>query len=426
MRIGIFSQWYEPEPGPAALPAVLGRALADRGHEVHVLTGFPNYPSGKLAPGYRQALRKREVLGGVSVTRVPLYLSHDSSALRRVANYSSFAVSAALLGVPPFPPIDALWVNYSPITIGVPMWLQQLIHGTPTVCEVGDLWPDTLSVAGLRGSGSLAEHANGLLSGWCKAMYATSDAVAYISPSVGEILASRGVPRDRLHYIPKPANEAVFHVGGRSLRQELAIDENALVLVYAGTMGAAQGLDSLIEACGLVDDPRLVVIMAGSGTHETELRSSAGKLPAGRIRFLGRVPQARVADLLATCDAAFISLADHPSSAMTMPSKTQSTLASGTAILAAANGDLAALVENSRVGITAAPGNSRSIAAALTTLVSMGRPSLAKMGTRARRLYETEFSVSHIASQAEELLGAIAGAPQRGVRRFTPGKVASA
>ena len=68
MRIGIFSQWYEPEPGPAALPAVLGRALAERGHEVHVLTGFPNYPSGKLAPGYRLALRMKEDLGGVHVT----------------------------------------------------------------------------------------------------------------------------------------------------------------------------------------------------------------------------------------------------------------------------------------------------------------------------------------------------------------------
>ena len=188
MRIGIFSQWYEPEPGPAALPAVLGRALAERGHEVHVLTGFPNYPSGKLAPGYSQALHLKEDLGGVQVTRVPLYLNHDASALRRIGNYTSFAVSATALGVPRFPAVDALWVNYSPVTIGLPMWLQQIVRGTPTVCEVGDLWPDTLAVSGLRGTTPVATLGYRLLSRWCNAMYASSDAVSYISPGVGKIL----------------------------------------------------------------------------------------------------------------------------------------------------------------------------------------------------------------------------------------------
>ena len=77
MRVGFFSQWYEPEPGPAGINAVTARALAARGHAVHVLTGFPNYPTGTLAEGYRQVPRMREVLGGVHVTRVPLYLSHN-------------------------------------------------------------------------------------------------------------------------------------------------------------------------------------------------------------------------------------------------------------------------------------------------------------------------------------------------------------
>lgn len=419
MRVGFFSQWYEPEPGPAALTAVTARALAARGHEVHVLTGFPNYPTGTLAEGYRQAPRMREVLGGVHVTRVPLYLSHDRSAARRLTNYASFGLSAALLGVPALPALDALWVNYSPITIGLPMWLQQAMRGTPTVCEVGDLWPDTMAVSGLAGAGVLTRLGHAALNRWCNSMYSSSDAVVYISPGVGEILAGRGVPRERLHYIPKPADEQAFHPNGRSLRTELDIDSDAVVLLYAGAMGAAQGLGSLVEACALIDDPRLVVLLAGSGTQEEALRSAVAAKGVSGIRFLGRVPHSQMADLLATADAAYVSLAQHPLSAVTMPSKTQSTLAAGRAILVAASGDVANLVESHRVGFTALPGDPASVAQAIRAALQSGRRGLADKGRAARLLYEAEFSVDRTTTQVETLLGEVSRVQRGGLLHRT-------
>lgn len=419
MRLGFFSQWYEPEPGPATLTAVTARALAARGHEVHVLTGFPNYPTGTLAQGYRQVPRMREILGGVHVTRVPLYLNHDQSAARRVTNYASFGLSAALLGVPGFPLLDALWVNYSPITIGLPMWLQQVLRGTPTVCEVGDLWPDTMAVSGLKGAGALTRLGQAALERWCNAMYGSSDAVVYISPGVGEILESRGVPRERLRYIPKPADEQAFHPSGNSLRRELDIDPDAIVLLYAGAMGVAQGLGSLIEACALIDDPRLVVLLAGSGTQEGALRSAAAVKGVSCIRFLGRVPHSQMADLLATADAAYVSLAQHPLSAVTMPSKTQSTLAAGRAILVAGTGDVANLVELHRVGFTAMPGDPASIAQGLREVLQTGRRGLADMGRAARLLYEAEFSVDRTTTQVETLLCEVSRVPRRGLLNRT-------
>lgn len=419
MRVGFFSQWYEPEPGPAGLTAVTARALAARGHAVHVLTGFPNYPTGTIAEGYRQVPRMREVLGGVHVTRVPLYLNHNKSAARRVTNYASFGVSAAVLGVPALPRLDALWVNYSPITIGLPMWLQQVARGTPTVCEVGDLWPDTMAVSGLQGAGALTKMGKAGLERWCNAMYASSDAVVYISPGVGEILEARGVPRERLHYIPKSADETVFHASGVSLRAELGIDPDAVVLVYAGAMGAAQGLGSLIEACSLVDDPRLVVLLAGSGTEAEALRRAAASRGLSGVRFLGRIPHSQMADLLATADVAYVSLAQHPLSAVTMPSKTQSTLAAGRAILAAAAGDVANLVESRRVGFTATPGDSIAIAEAIRAVLQTGRGGLADIGRRARHLYESEFSVDRTTTQVETLLSGVSRIQRRGLAHRT-------
>src|SRR6059036_1619905 len=93
-RILLLSQWFEPEPTFKGL--VFARELVKRGYDVEVVTAFPNYPGGKLYPGYRMSWRKRERIDGVEITRLPLYPSHDESAVRRVANYTSFAFAAAL------------------------------------------------------------------------------------------------------------------------------------------------------------------------------------------------------------------------------------------------------------------------------------------------------------------------------------------
>ena len=147
MRIGILSQWYEPESGGASIPGVLARGLSRRGHDVRVLTGFPNYPTGRIYPGYRQRARHQEVSGGVTVTRVPLLPNHDSSTAKRAANYGSFAVSASSLGLSEMRKLDALWVYNSPATISLPMWLLRYGAGVPVVLHNMDMWPDSVFVA---------------------------------------------------------------------------------------------------------------------------------------------------------------------------------------------------------------------------------------------------------------------------------------
>ena len=99
MRVGLLTQWFDPEPGPAALPGTLARQLAARGHHVQVLTGFPNYPTGRLADGYRMQRRLDETVDGVDVRRVALYPSHNASAVSRMANYASFGASALASGL---------------------------------------------------------------------------------------------------------------------------------------------------------------------------------------------------------------------------------------------------------------------------------------------------------------------------------------
>lgn len=415
MRVGIVTQWFDPEPGPAALPGVLARGLLERGHSVQVLTGYPNYPSGRLDSHYRMHRRMDETLDGVAVRRVALYPNHNSSYVRRFANYSSFGASAVVSGLDALRGADALWVNYSPITVAWPMWIAKVTMKIPSVVHVLDLWPDTVLASGVGQAGS-AFGMVPLLNAWCNAMYRSATSVAYISPGVGEALRQRGVPRAKLAYVPMWADEEVFRPGSGDLRAELGISADAVVLLYAGALGEAQGLSTLIDACHMVTDPRFICVIAGSGTSEGELRDRARRpVAADCIRFVGRVPQGDMTKLMATGDINYVGLRPHPLSEMTMPSKTQAALASGRPILVAATGDVAQVARESGAGWVADPGDASSIAGSIRSACAVGRDGLRVLGGVAREFYERTFSVQRGVSQIQDLLQQAAD-EQRGRR----------
>src|ERR1039458_1144728 len=141
MRVLFLTQWFDPEPGAIrGLP--LAKWLARNGDDVEVLTGFPNYPGGRLYPGYGMKLWNRELLDGITVLRVPLYPSHNSSALGRLANYSSYALSAATLGLVLARPADVAFVYRPPATVGLPSLLVKHLRGLPFVYPIADMGPE--------------------------------------------------------------------------------------------------------------------------------------------------------------------------------------------------------------------------------------------------------------------------------------------
>jgi colanic acid biosynthesis glycosyl transferase WcaI len=421
MRFGILSQWFDPEPGPAALPGVLARGLRDRGHSVQVLTGFPNYPTGKITAGYRQRRRLDETIDGVAVRRVALYPSHDNSVPGRMANYASFAASAIASGLGAFRDVDAIWVYNSPITVSLPSWAARLTMRIPSVVHVMDLWPDALLASGFTRNGFGHRAAEAVLNPWCRTIYRSASSIAYISPGVGQALQQRGVRVDKLHYVPLWADERIFRPSDEDLRREWGISDETIVLLYAGALGEAQGLSALVDACAAVDHPHFLCLIAGSGTAEQHLREQAARVGVANIRFLGRLPAHDMTPVLATSDLTFISLRPHPLSRITMPSKTQSALASGRAILVAARGDVARVASDSAAGWAVDPGDPAAIAEGIRLACAAGRAGLADMGRNGRRYYERTFSADRGVDHIESLLIAAARSSGAGARnRSTP------
>ena len=413
MRTIFLTQWFAPEPGAIrGLP--LARWLTASGHDVRVLTGVPNYPGGRVYPGYRMRLWHREVMDGVPVLRVPLYPSHDVSSVGRVANYTSFALSAATLGAALIGRGDVAYVYHPPATIGLPAAVLKTLRRMPFVYHIADMWPESVVESGMLGGAAVRRLVGGLLSVWCRAVYRQARAITVLSPGFKRLLVERGVPGDKVHVIYNWTDEAMFRPEPRDegLARELGL-AGRFNIVYAGNLGPLQGLDTVIRAAARVRSVRAIqVVIVGVGQQEPALRALARSLGATNVRFVGRRPYQEMPRISALADVHLVHLRDLPFFRATIPSKTQVALACARPVLMAVNGDAADVVQKAEAGVTCPPEDASRLAEAMVTLADTPRDELEAMGQRGRRFYLDEMSLDIGGRHMDRLLREVAGCPR--------------
>lgn len=417
MKIGMLSQWFDPETGPAALPGIYAREFVRQGHKVSVLTGFPNYPEGRLYPGYKMSATTVEGAAPLRITRVPLYPNHSRSVVGRAANYASFAASAALFGGSSLKGADAIWVYNSPITVAAPMLVHSRFGKVPVFLHVQDLWPDSLLDSGMMPQRSLSGALYGALAALVRLMETTSAVVGVISPSVRELILERHpqLDGDKIIYAPNPTNESLFRPSS-VLREEFGIDRDAEAfnLMYAGAIGDLQGLDTVLGAMEILRDrPEIKITLVGDGISRRRLEEDTEKRGLTSVRFVGRVPQDEIPRLIAQSDAQLISLASSPFLEYTTPSKIPSLLASETPLIAQIGGDGARLLRQSGAALVTKPGDAEELAEAIRRLADQDTRVWDTMGRAGRDYYEAHFSVRQaaktITNALEHAHGSISG-----------------
>lgn len=415
MRIGILSQWYPPEPGPASLPGELAAELARRGHDVQVVTGFPNYPEGRVYPHYRMKRRVDEIQPGISVRRIALFPSHSASAFGRVLNYASFGASVAASALDVLSTCDVVWVSNSPPTVGWAMRrLRQL--GVPIVLHVLDLWPDNLVASGMAGRGIRGKAVIKAADGLTRATYDCADRVVAISPGVVDLLASRGVPEDRLLFCPLWANESVFRpLSGDAVRHRVGVPDSKVVVLYAGAIGATQDLRTLISALEMVPAPSADEVecwIIGDGVGSELLAARVGNMPstAPTVRLLGRRPMMEMPAWTAAADICYVGLHPDEHARHTLPSKVQTSTAMAKPLLASVPGDVHKLVKNLGLGLSSGAAGPTELSELIQRAIALGRPGLATMGQHSRAAYEEHFSLEAGVDRLESLLTTLTGA----------------
>ena len=388
LRILILTQWFDPEPTFKGL--LFARKLQKLGHEVEVITGYPNYPSGKLYPGYRQKWCSREMIDGVEVVRVPLYVSHDGSAFKRMLNYFSFAFTSCLYGILGAKKADVIYVYHPPMTVGLSGALISLFRRTPFVYDVQDLWPDTLRATGMMTN----DRALKVVAAVCGWIYRRASHIVVLSPGFRRLLIERGVPDAKLSLIYNWCDESALKAPGRST-VDLSFMDGRFNIVFAGNMGKAQALSAVIEAARIVSaqDTRVQFVLVGGGLEVAALREMSAKLELDNVHFIAQMPMAEVGAVLARADALLVHLRNDPLFSITIPSKTQAYMAVGKPILMAVEGDAADLLDRARAGLVVMPENPLSIAKNVLRIAGLSEEERLQMGRNASDFYQKELSL---------------------------------
>lgn len=385
MRILLITQWFQPEPHFKGLD--FAKSLRDKGHEVEVLTGFPNYPGGKIYPGYRVRLFQREIIDGIRVTRGYLYPSHDRSALKRIANYVSFAFSTSLLALFLKKP-DVTYVYTPPMTTAMPAVLLKLLRGVPFVPDIQDLWPDTLAATGMVNSPRILS----LVGLWTNFVLQQASQIIVLSDGFKKRLEDRGITTP-IKVIPNWAPPEITNIAD-CLPPTSPERSQIFTVLFAGNMGKAQGLETVINAAKILKEREVSVRfdMVGGGVEVDNLKDYASKIAPDMLRFLPSRHPSQMKTVFEQADALLVHLRDDPLFEITIPSKTQAYLAIGKPILLGVRGDAEKIVKKANAGISFAPDCPEALAQAVITLIDMSDLERSKMGKSGKAFYKDKLS----------------------------------
>ncbi len=390
MRILLLTQLFQPEPNHLKGLA-FARELQRQGHKVEVLTGFPNYPGGKLYPGYRMCSLQRENIDGVDIVRIPSFLSHDRSGVRRLMSYVSFAISAACWGIFRVGRPDVVHVYQGAATLAFPAMVLRLLRKVPYVLDVQDLWPESVT-----GSGMLSfPFGERLLHWWCRLTYRFAARIVVLSPGYKNVIVGRGIPADKIDVVYNWCDESHLQASSDAMATFLPyFGKEDFNVVYAGNMGKLQALDTVINAAEILkgDTPAIKFILVGDGVELASLKSTVSALKLPNICFVPRQAPEQVALFLKQADLLLVHLKDTPLCRVGIPQKTQAYLAMGKPILMAVKGDAAKLVIDANAGLTCEPEQPKAIADAIRAAIKMPADVRREMAERAQRFYEAELS----------------------------------
>lgn len=403
MRILFLTQWFQPEPFFKGLP--FAKALKEKGHYVEVLTGFPNYPVGKVYPGYRVRLFQRETMDGIPVHRVALYPSHDKSTLRRILTYLSFSLSTFLLGPWLIRKPDIIYV-YNLVTLGPTAFLLRLLYGAKVIIDVQDLWPESVANSRMLGNKALLH----LLNDICRRIYCLADRLTVLSPGFKLALTDRGVSPEKIDVIYNWCNESGMNKAriGPPLEKP-AGNAGKFILLYAGSMGLVQGLDTVLDCARMCREtlPDVHFKLVGGGVDRKRLQHRAVEMGLENVTFLAWRPIGELGELYAAADTLLVHLKDDPLFRITIPSKTQAYLYAGKPIVMAMRGDAAELVREAGAGVLCVPDDPQEMMNAIKALYEMPEIERLKMGEAGHCYYMNHLSFNQGVEQFETIMSAL-------------------
>lgn len=392
MKILVVCQHYWPEPYPLA---DVCEALACRGHEIHVLTDVPNYPMGYIYEDYRRGKNRTQEHNGVHVQRC-FTIGRRHNVIFRMLNYYSYATSSTLQALLMQEEFDVVFVNQtSPVMMVEAGLAYARKHRKKCILYCMDLWPASLSAGGISKSSLLYRYFQRV----SRKLYDRADRILITSRMFKDYLTdNHGVADEKIEYLPQYASD--------QFNQLLpAIKKDTVDFVFAGNIGAAQSLKTVLEAAEqLKNVENLRWHLVGDGSELENLKADAQQRNLSQVVFYGRRPVEEMPRFYAMADAMLVTLVADSAISLTLPGKVQTYMAAGKPILGAANGEIPDVIRASGCGYCAVAEDGKGLADVVRRFLN--HPNPRELGENARRYYEKHFTKSIFVEHLERVLEA--------------------
>ena len=349
---------------PAARVAELAHHWHKSGHEVTILTGFPNHPTGVLAPAYRRQFRRlvmREQVGGVNVVRTWLLPLPNRKPHERILNYSSFCLSSAITGL--FLPQPDVVIATSPqLLVGLSGWWLARWKGVPFVFEVRDLWPESLDAIGMGDRHSLLHRT---LSTLARFLYKSAAHIVVVTSGFKEYLTENwAIFPEKMSVVENGVETSSFSPRKDSgeLKKELGAHGKFLVS-YVGTIGLAHGLDTLVDAADNLQSaaPNVMFLLVGEGADKKRIQNLASSRGLRNIAFVDQQPRERIPDFISASDACVVLLNKNEIFKTVIPTKMLEFMSCAKPVILAVEGEAKRILELGQAGIAVEPENSAEL-----------------------------------------------------------------
>jgi colanic acid biosynthesis glycosyl transferase WcaI len=410
VKILYISQYYKPEMGaPAARVSELAKYWKKMGHDVTVLTGFPNHPTGIVHKEYVEKFRYFFWKGeedGIDVMRSWLLPLPNRKPLERILNYSSFFVSSSILGTF-VPRHDVLIATVPQLLVGLTgRWLSKCKH-TPFLLEVRDLWPDSIVDSDVVGDKSIVIHAVKMLASY---LYKSCDHIAVVTPAFREELIEKwNLNPNKISIIENGVETDLFYPKeeAETVKESLGLN-NYFVVSYIGTIGAAHGLEIVLKAARELEQkqPDILFLFIGEGAEKKNLESLASGL--SNVRFVPAQQREVIPRWMTATDAGLVLLKHRNIFKTVIPTKMLEFMACGCPVILGVDGEAKRVLDSANAGIFIQPECSDALANAVLSLY--GNANLRRtFGENGRKYVVENLSRRRTAEQYLQILQEVAG-----------------
>ncbi len=413
MKILYISQYFPPEMGaPAARVSELARHWVADGHEVTVLTGFPNHPTGVLHREYRARFRRlvcREQVDGINVIRTWLFPLPNRKPHERIINYSSFCASAAIAGTFIRRP-DVVIATSPQLLVGISGWWVSRIKRARFVLEIRDLWPESLAAVGVGNRRSFLHRTLGEIAQF---LYRASDHIVVVTPAFKDHICSEWrIAEKKISVVPNGVETELFCPIGNnnSVRSALGLD-GKFVVSYIGTLGMAHDLGSVLDAAATCRESmrEVAFLLVGEGADKERVVAEVGRRQLGNVHFLPQQERKNIPGLVAASDVCLVTLKRSEVFKTVIPTKMLEFMACAKPIVLAVQGQASELLKAAGAGICVPPQDPASMVAAIRQL-SDDRDLCRSLGQNGRNYMVENLSRSQTAENYISLLKDVASA----------------